>query len=295
MPLRALNSFDGLGDVSRLAETILGLIPDAGVMVVDRELRLVLMEGAIHARDGCDARPSVGYDVRDVLSSAAWTNLGPHWEAALAGDVRTLDRASLDGRRACCLYSAPLRARGDEVVGAIMVVQDITARERAREELEARLRQQSMVRELGSWALEGAPLSTLLDDAAMLLRAGLGADLTLVLEESPDGGPVVHARAGAAYELPMRPARRGIDVLRAAREPLLCRDLWAESRFETSTLKAAGMVSMVSAPIVAKPDGFGCLVACSAHEDAFVEADLGFAQSLANVLASAVERECAAP
>jgi hypothetical protein len=50
------------------------------------------------------------------------------------------------------------------------------------------------------------------------------------------------------------------------------------------------MVSMVAAPIGARPDGFGCLMACSADEAAFVEADLGFAQSLGNVLASAVER-----
>jgi hypothetical protein len=292
MTLSALNRSDGLGDVSRLAETILGLIPDAGVMVVDPGLQLVLMEGAIDARDGCDARTSVGCDIRDVLSPAAWTNLGRHWAAALAGEVRTLDRASVDGRRVCGLYYAPLRDRGDEVAGAIMVVHGLRERVRAREELDARLRQQSMVRELGSSALDGAPLGALLDDAAMLLWAGLGADLTLVLEQSPDGGPVVHAQAGtASFELPTRPARRALDVLGAAREPLLCRDLWAESRFETPALKAAGMVSMIAAPIGAGPDGFGCLMACSADEAAFVEADLGFAQSLGNVLAFAVKRE----
>jgi hypothetical protein len=287
MSPRALNQFDGMGDVSRLAETILGLIPDAGVMVVDPELRLVLAEGVV-SPDVDDARTSVGCDIREVLSSATWSNLGRHWEAALAGEGRTLDRASLDGRRARCLHYAPLRARDEKVVGAIMVAQDIS--ERA--ELEMRLRQQAMVRELGSWALDGVALSTLLDDAAVLLWAGLDADLTFVLEYSPDGDAVVHARAGtASFELPTPPARHVLDVLRDAREPLLCRDLWAESRFQSPTLKAAGMVSMVAAPIGTGRDGFGCLVACSAAEAAFVEADLGFAQSLSNVLASAVERE----
>jgi HTH-type transcriptional regulator, bacterioopsin transcriptional activator and related proteins len=166
--------------------------------------------------------------------------------------------------------------------GALNTAQDIS--ERA--ELQIRLRQQSMVRELGSWALDGAALRTLLDDAAALLWAGLDADLTFVLERSPDGDGLVHSRAGtASFELP-RPASRR--VLGAAREPLLCRDLWAEPRFQAPALTAAGMVSMVAAPIGRGPDGFGCLVACSAAEAAFVEADLGFAQSLSNVLASAV-------
>jgi GAF domain-containing protein len=171
---------------------------------------------------------------------------------------------------------------------ALNTYDGLSERNNEREELEARLRQQSMVRELGSWALEGAPLSKLLEDAAMLLRAGLGADMTLVLERSPDRGHVVRARAGAgSFDPPLRPARRVLDLLAAAREPLVCRDLWADARFAAPTLKAAGMVSMVVAPIGSGPDRFGCLVACSADEAAFGEADLGFTQSMANLVALA--------
>ena len=68
----------------------------------------------------------------------------------------TLDSASVDGRRDYWLHFAPLRARDGELVGAIMVAQDITERVRARAQIEARLTQQSMVGALGSRALHGA-------------------------------------------------------------------------------------------------------------------------------------------
>jgi PAS domain S-box-containing protein len=294
MPLRALNDFEGLGDAPRLAETILGLIPESGVMVLDVDLRIVLMDGDIYTRHGYGAGAAVGRDVRDVIPAVAWSNLGRHWQAALAGEARTLDSASVDGRRDYWLHFAPLRSREGVLVGAILVAQDITARVRARDQLEARLGQQSMVGALGSRALHGATVAELVDEAAGVVQAGLGADLVLVLEHTADGVLVRADAGGVTLDAPTRldaALRRSLGVLRAAREPLLSHDLRAEPRFEAPRLEAAGMVSLVAAPIGSGADAFGGLLACSRKRAAFSEDDLGFVQSVGNILTAAIERE----
>jgi len=261
MPLRALNDFHGLADAPRLAETILGLVPDTGVMVLDTELRIVLMDGEFPAQMG--------------------TNLGPHWRAALAGEACTVDSPSGDGQRDYWLHFAPLRPRDGEPVGAILVAQDVTARLRG-EQIEGRLGQESRVSALGA---------ELLDAAARTVHAGLGEDLVLVLEHCPAGGVIVRAEAGdLAPDLPAVPTagvRRSIGVLREMREPVLSHDLGAEPRFETPTLQAAGMLSLVAAPIGSGNDAFGTLLACSRRRGAFSEADLGLLQSVGDMLSHA--------
>ena len=154
------------------------------------------------------------------------TNLGPHWRAALAGEARTVDSASEDGQRDYWLHFAPLRPRDGEPVGAILVAQEVTARQRG-------------------------PEPELLDAAARAVHAGLREDLVLVLEHCPTRGVIVRAEAGElASDLPAVPtarAQRSIGALRAMREPVLSHDLVAEPRFETSALQAAGMLSLVAA------------------------------------------------
>jgi GAF domain-containing protein len=201
------------------------------------------------------------------LPAQMGTNLGPHWRAALAGEVCTVEGASADGQRDYWLHFAPLRPHDGELVGVILVAQDVTAR------------------------LRGALGAELLDAAARAVHAALGEDLVLVLEHSPAGGVIVRAEAGElASDLPdVRTAgvRRSIGVLRAIREPVLSHDLAAEPRFETPTLEAAGMLSLVAAPIGEGNDAFGTLLACSRRRGAFSEDDLGFLQSVAEMLMAA--------
>ena len=87
----ALNELGGLGNAPKLADAVLDLLPDSGVMVIDPDLRVVLMRGHVYERHGIDVRLAVGRDLPDVLPATAWARLGEHWHAALAGERRTLD------------------------------------------------------------------------------------------------------------------------------------------------------------------------------------------------------------
>lgn len=295
MPLTALGDLTGLYDAPKVAETILGLMPDTGVVVVDRDLRVVLMEGPVFVRHGYDPASVQDRDVRDLIPAPAWAYLGERWEAALAGEPQTLESASMDELGVYWLHFAPLATKQGVLVGAIMVAQDVTERVRARNSLERRLTQQSAVSSLGSLALRQVGLVRLLQEAADVLHSALGANLAAVCEHTDDGGAIVRAGAGEPMAPPPAPAtdalRNSFALIRDSGQPLLSADIRSEERFASPVLQAQGMVSLVAAPIGVGADGFGFVGACSRREGAFSEDDLAFVQSVANVLSAAVERE----
>jgi PAS domain S-box-containing protein len=179
-------------------------------------------------------------------------------------------------------------------LGAISVAQDITDHTGVREQIDQRLAEQAAVSAVGSLALEGRPVAELFDQAARVIHETLTSDVTMVLETTADGGITICASAGEAAPQPPEPSpdlRRSIGRMRAAGETLLTSDLSAETEFQAPGLAAAGMVSLLAAPIGSGEAAFGELVACSRRRAAFSGDDLAFVESIANVLMAAVERE----
>ena len=251
------------------------------------------MRGPVLERHGYNAASAVGRDLHDVIPASAWARLGGHWNRALAGRPCELDTRSADGGGDYWLHFAPLRT-DDGLVGAIMVAQDITERVRGRDETRHRLTQQADVSALGSLALRGRPLADLFDEAARVLHETLASDMIMVLETTADGGISVRASAGETAPEPPQPSanlRRSIGLMREGNETWLSSDLRSETAFRAPGLAAAGMVSLMAAPIGSAATAYGELVACSRQPDAFSGDDLAFIESIANLLMAAVERE----
>jgi PAS domain S-box-containing protein len=293
MPLSAPGTLPGSCDPTIIAETILALMPEAGVLAIDAELVVTLMEGTIFARHGYGSAAAHGRHIRDVIPVRAWTDMEPRWESALAGHALTIEAQAAVGNGISWQRFAPLRTDQGMLAGAILVAQDVTGRER--DGLRRRLRQQSAVSALGSLGLRATGLAELLQAAADVLRSGMGADLAGVYEHTRSGGAVL--RAGAGERAPP-PSSTGTDAsghsfafLRGSGQPLLSADIRTEDRFDSPALQAAGMVSLVAAPIGAGPAAFGFLGACCRTAGAFSEDDLAFVQSIANVLGATIERE----
>ena len=262
-------------------------------MVLDTDLRVVLMRGPVYERHGYDVRLAAGRDLQDVIPAASWARVGEHWTAALAGERRTLDCESADGEGDYWLHFAPLRTKGG-VIGAIMIAQDITERVRVHEHIDQRLVQQAAVSALGSVALEGSSLVELFDEAARVLHDTLAGDVIMVLETSADGNISIRSSAGEVPPAPPVPSpdlRRNIGHMRAVGRALLSADLSCETEFRAPGLEAEGMRSLVAAPIGSGETAFGELVACSRARSAFSRDELAFVESIANVLMAAVERE----
>ncbi len=174
---------------------------------------------------------------------------------------------------------------------------EINERRRVQEQYKVRAAQQAAVADLGQFALSGVELQTLLDHAAELLCKTLGVEFCKVLQVLPDAHKLL-LRAGVGW----RHGVVGIATLDAdsgsqagftlkSNEPVIVRDLRKETRFTgPSLLHEHNVVSGLSVIIKSGSQDWGVLSAHTATQRDFVEDDINFVQSLANVLAQAIER-----
>jgi signal transduction histidine kinase len=113
------------------------------------------------------------------------------------------------------------------------------------------------------------------DRSVLVARAGSGWHQGVVGREAVGAG----SRSQAGYAL-------------LSSEPVVCEDYINETRFKVPRILAEhGVVSGVSVIIHGDPRPFGVLSAFSGHQRAFKQDDVHFLQSVANVLAAAVQRK----
>ena len=142
------------------------------------------------------------------------------------------------------------------------VMLDITDRKLAEAELERRAEQQAAVALLGKHALEGEDVAELMHDALEQATSIIGARTGAVLERSGDGGEMI-VRASVGVEIPRQPA-----------------DQLAEGEL------AAG----ITAHIEGRDQRWGSLWLAAADGCSVGPADVDFLQTLANILADAIQQ-----
>ncbi|MDS0477447.1 ATP-binding protein [Natrinema sp. 1APR25-10V2] len=176
---------------------------------------------------------------------------------------------------------------------------DVSERKAHERELEARAHQQQVVADLGQLALETDDLDELMHEASrqvaavldndyckvldldagreeLLLRQGVGWADGLVGEETISA---VEADSQAAYTL-------------ASDRPVVVEDLETETRFSgPDLLRSHDVRSGISTIIGPVSEPWGILGTHDTEPETFSEEDVNFVQSVANVLAEAIERQ----
>ncbi len=228
-----------------------------------------------------------------VLARERRQTSGEHDDQPL--EYRMLHR---DGRTVWIRDDAVL-ARGDD--GEIRwngMLADITDRKHVEAELERRAAQQAAVALLGEHALEGASTFELMQEAVTSATRMLGAEISAVWEFLPEedclllrggiGWPeteigTLRYPAGAG-------SQAGYTLLNGA--PVVVEDWDAERRFAQPDFRGRRTGSGLSVKIEGGSRGpFGVLVSQSMRPRGFSPRDVDFLQSLANVLADALERQ----
>jgi PAS domain S-box-containing protein len=180
--------------------------------------------------------------------------------------------------------------------GLAIYYRDVSERHAAEADRETRARQQALVAELGLQALAGDDLQALLDEAVELVARTLDVELTGVAELTAEGEMTFRAGVGWHAGVLGRIERlagdsslMGYTLLH--REPVIVEDMAAERRFRVGPIaRDHGVVSGLSV-MIATPDGpFGTFPALSTRPRTFSPSDVSFVQAVANVVASAVER-----
>lgn len=198
-----------------------------------------------------------------------------------------------DGERDFEARLLPLR--DDQVLA---IVRDISQLRQTEAELRGYARRQATVAELGRKALAGADLPVLMDEATRLVTEILNVEYSSIFELLPDGNSLL-LRAGAGW----RSGAVGRTTVGAHEEseagwalttnaPLTVANLPDEKRFRCSSLlRKHGVIGHVSVIIHEHGWPFGVLGAHTTRERTFTEDEVHFLRSVANVLATAIERK----
>ena len=163
---------------------------------------------------------------------------------------------------------------------------------RTSDELRSKVAQQAAVASLGRLALDGADPYMLMRFAMESVPETLCTDFASVLEALPDGRFLARADSGWSPAL----AGRAIVAPQAAyclhtAAPVIADEFLADERFRGAEApEDYGDRSGISVPLHVRGEPYGVLNAYSAEVRAFTPDDLHFLQSVANVLAGALER-----
>lgn len=212
-------------------------------------------------------------------------------------DEEFLGPVTDDGQLRYRCSSWPVYDDGGEMLAVVVVTRDVTERKRSEDERERRVRQQSAVAELGLRALTSDDNEALLDEAVALVARTLDVELAGITEILPGGEEAIF-RAGVGWGegvVGQRLGREADESLMGytlrSRQPVMTQDIAADDRFSASSIaRDHGIVSALCVVIAAPDEPFGTLGALSTRTRMFSESDVSFLQSVANIVAGAVER-----
>src|SRR5258708_1773524 len=193
-----------------------------------------------------------------------------------------------------------IRDSAGKALRMIGAMEDVTSRKEGEEKMRKQALQQRLIADFGQWVLASTGVADVLNRAVELVSVTLKADYCNVLELDTDGKQLLFkAATGWPAEwigqrtVPVRPGNR-VEFALSHREPVITKDYEdkeEETRFAPSPLLQFGVRSGVEVPIFGTTGTFGILSAHSLKPRRFGEDDLSFLQSVANILALAVERK----
>jgi len=159
-------------------------------------------------------------------------------------------------------------------------------------ELESRVRQQAAVARLGLRGLSGIDVRALADEVLTEACCCLGAPMAAALEIR-DGRTMPLAERGVRFPADMRGGAPGTPggLLLSTRMPVVIEDIAGDARFSRSpVLEAAGARSCAAVLVHFGATTVATLAALDVRPRRFTGEDVDFLQSLANVLAAAMQR-----
>ncbi len=238
-------------------------------------------------------RPGLELPLRKRLLSKAMTWNHEPLGARDATEYRLTDRQGDPLICECRLNVVPYR--GDK--GVLMVLENVTERALLSQEASQVARFQSVLARIGSLAVSGTPVQEIMNEAVRLTVEALNVELCKILipRESDEHLYLVAGvgwREGLIGTLTVEGgthSQAGFAI--RERQPVVVRDLQAETRFVPSSLLSEhGGIAGMSVPMMVQDRVYGVMGAhCKTVRD-FSPKELEFLHSVANTVATVLER-----
>jgi len=222
------------------------------------------------------------------------------WETVLETGACQFDSHLLtrDGERRMIAWSTVTGRDAHGTVDHVIATGiDITARRRSEDELQNRAAREAAAAELGRRGLEGLPLPQLTDQAVDVVAEHLKLDHCQLWELMPHSGELVLMAARGALEREVGkytiPADAGsqANYTLTADGPVIVEDVRTETRFTPHPrMMEEGIVSGLNVAIPGPRHPYGVISGNMGRARDFTEDEALFLQSVAHVLAAAIER-----
>jgi PAS domain S-box-containing protein len=273
------------------------------VMATDEHFLLTAWNKGAEQMYGWTADEVLGRDVREVLPTETSEEQRAQNIRELAETGRLRAEAIWYRKDRTPVYAEALaialRGEQGQITGYLGIHRDITERKRAEQEKEKRTHQQAVVAELGLTALANDDLQALMDAIVALVAQTLDTEYSKIMELLP-GGEELLLRAGVGWreglvgeakERAGLGSQAGYTTLISS-EAVIVENLREETRFEPPPfLVEHGVISSMTVVIPSTEGPFGVLGVHTRSRRSFSEDDINFMQAVANVLATAIERE----
>ncbi|WP_435062666.1 bacterio-opsin activator domain-containing protein [Halobaculum sp. EA56] len=280
----------------RLYRTLIEQFPNGVVAMVDRDLRYTAFGGSLEGYADL-GRAELEGESLDRLPEEVAEVVVPRYVDALDGESSRFEATV--GERTYRYQFHPIRDDDGDVFAALGMSQEITERVESERELEERIRQQRAVAAIGQRALECDDLDALFADAAALVAETLGNDYCKVLELDAAGEELL-LREGVGWDegvvgsatVSATEADSQAAYTLSTETPVVVDDLARETRFDGPDLLTDHDVRSGISTVIGSPEAPWGILGTHDTEPADVsEHDAAFVQSVANVLASTIERD----
>ncbi len=250
-----------------------------------------------------------GYSVDEVLQMNIVDVVAPEYvqqaRSMMGHKLRRRDATTYEletytkyGRRVLLEVNSQLIYEEGRPVGVQGIARDITERHRVQLELQSRGQRQAAIAELGQRALAHTSLRRVFEEAVHCVTTTLNVPFCTITELSEDH-QTLRVCAGEGWSegivgqatVPTGTASQAGYALLIG-EPVIASDLHTETRFSVpDVVKSHRIQSGVSAIIHGSGSPFGVVSAFNTAQSTFAQTDVHFLQSVANVLAAAIERK----
>lgn len=273
----------GVQEALRASNAMLGAILNASpipMMALDRNAFIRLWNRAAEKVYGWMADEVIG-KVSPLVPEDETDAAFAIFERVIAGE--TLDglevqRRLKDGRLADLrMFASPLHDSSGEVMGVMMMAENVTERNRANAELRARERRQRAIAELGQTALSDATLESLSLQACGVVMSGLNVAACATIGCTSEGKLQTESSFGITPD--------DVERLGFSRSRIEDRTSSVQSAFDNDTRR------VISVPIHAGSQTCGFLEVYRDVDAQFTSHEVEFLRSIANILATASHRK----